>query len=123
VVVNAIAVPLEQGGVIRIEVADDGGEVPFGKSTDRVLAEASRSLQKCLPPIRHVAEAFLDQFALMARQPEVLTVQFAVQFDTEAQLVIVQAGASANFQISMEWRRGAGEADAPLAGSEPDSRA
>jgi hypothetical protein len=118
---RAVAVPLDEGGTVLIEIADDCGEVPFGKAGDRVVTELSQSLQKSLAPVRGVAQAFIDQFALMAQRPEAITVQFAVEFDAAAQLMIARAGTKANFQISVEWRGGGKTGPAAVGVSSPEA--
>jgi hypothetical protein len=100
---------LESGDSVLVAVDDTSGEevVTRGWGDDRGRRAASRAnetLEAALAKVRPVADAVLESLSGLASRPGEITVEFAIQMTSEADIYIAKLGAAASFKIAMTWR-------------------
>jgi hypothetical protein len=98
--------PLESGGVVNVEVADDAPAsiVPVGRGSDAAAA-AVRTFRQALSEVMPAVEEVLDQMRTTASQPDRVAVQFGVKITGETTAILAKAAGEANFTITAEWGR------------------
>ncbi|MFG3257987.1 CU044_2847 family protein [Streptomyces sp. NPDC048172] len=110
---HVVEIPLEGGDggdVVRVEIRDTGkgGPVPVGRGGERVAARASRSLGAMLGTVAPVAQSFVERFRELPDPPDEMTVDFGVTLSAQADLVVANSAAEANFSVSLTWHRSDG---------------
>lgn len=99
---RTITMPLEGGGEVHLETADDASgdqRVSRGDSVRR----ATETMQDAMGHIRPAAQAVLDEFRKMETPPAKVNVQFGVKATGEASLAIAKTSGEANFTVTLEW--------------------
>lgn len=97
-----VGVEIEQAADSLVKISRPG----------QVVARATHSLGEMLAGIRPVAESFIDGLADMAEAPEEIGLGFGLSLSADANLIVATTAASANFKVSLTWRR-------PTSRSEP----
>lgn len=99
-----LAVPLEDGGTVLVEINETGGPaggvVKAGRPGER-LGRAAQSMEAALAPITAAARAALGQ--LRKAGPDEVTVEFGVQFRAELGAVISRSSGECNLKVTMRW--------------------
>ncbi|WP_308404396.1 CU044_2847 family protein [Streptomyces sp. ATCC 21386] len=108
-----VELPVGPGGadVVKVEIREVDEGIQQVARPGQVVARASRSLGEMLGSVRPVAETFVENFRGLAQAPDELTLSFGVSLTAEADALITSTSATANFSVSLVWRRTpAGEA-------------
>lgn len=102
---QVVQMPLESGGTISIEVADDSEAAikPVGR-VEEAAATTARTLREALAEIRSAADEVVTQLRTTASGPDKITVQFGIKITGETSAIIAKASAEANFTITAEWQ-------------------
>lgn len=100
-----LAVPVEGGGSLVVEVdAHEAGVVKAGRP-GQVAGQAAKSLQEALAPLVPAATAMLDR--LREAKPSEVTLAFGVKLTAEAGAVITKTAGECNFTVTLHWRQAA----------------
>jgi hypothetical protein len=99
--------PLDDGGSVLLEVEDGplDGAVTRGMRDNRVLEHAQQSFDQAIGRVQPAAKALVTRFRTMADPPDELVVEFGLQLSAEAGAFIAAASSTANFKVSLTWRR------------------
>ncbi len=108
---------LEDGGSVLIEVEEHEGPAVLGGAPtpgapatrgmpSRVIPEQSRrtfeeGVDRVMPAVANV----IVRLRSLADQPDEVRVDFGLDLHAEAGAFVASASASANFSVSMTWRR------------------
>lgn len=106
VVRKLIEVPLDDGGVVLVEVEDHEDGIVRSARPGEVVATAAESLQASLDRIRPVAGALVAKLRDLADRPEEITVEFGIKWSAQAGVIVAQAASEANFKVALRWARG-----------------
>ncbi len=102
---QVVAMPLDGGGSVWVEVAEEPGNLQHvGRGAD-VVHDASETLQQALARVRPAATAIRDSLRDMAEPPDRVGVDFGIKLTAEAGVVIARAKSEANFTVRLEWNR------------------
>ena len=98
--------PLESGGTVTIEVADDAEATigPVGRVNEAAAATV-RTLRGALAEISPAVDEVVTQFRTAASRPDKSAVQFGIKITGETSAIIAKASAEANFTITAEWQQ------------------
>lgn len=104
---HVIAMPMEAGGVVQIEVdgAESGRPIMRGAGS-LPLEKSAQSFEAAVAAIRPVALTIVRQFADIAAGTSSVRLKFGLKFTAEAGAVIASVGSEANFEIEVKWDRG-----------------
>jgi hypothetical protein len=98
--------PLQDGGGVLIEVDDAaGGPVTRGWGERRVTDQAQQTFEAAIAKVEPAARALLARLSELPEAPEEVAVEFGLELSAEAGAFIAAVSSSANFKVSMTWRR------------------
>ncbi|MBA2345858.1 MAG: hypothetical protein H0V83_12335 [Rubrobacter sp.] len=103
--------PLEDGDSIFVEVEDLslGGGTRRGLSTSAVVERAQTSFEDALEKTRPIASGLIGQLREIGdsaiEPPDEIQVEFGLLLSAEAGAVLAAASATANFKVTMTWRK------------------
>ena len=99
--------PLQEGeGSVLVQVEDTAfGEPTRGLSGNAIVERSHRAFEQALAGIRPAAQAVIDAMRGLADFPDEVGVEFGVQLSAEAGAFIASGSTTANFKVSLTWRR------------------
>jgi Trypsin-co-occurring domain 1 len=101
--VELIAVPLEDGGSLVVEVDSyAAGPVKAGR-VGQVAGEAAQTLQAALASVVPAATALLDK--LREVKPSEMSVTFGIKLTAEAGAIVAKTAGECNFAVTLHWRQ------------------
>ncbi len=104
---------LADGSVVLVQVdgpeTDDvavrGWRDKAADAGERLTVTANRTLDGAIDAVVPAAETLVRRLRETAGGPDELTVEFGLQMSAQAGAYIAQATSTANFRVSMTWRR------------------
>jgi Trypsin-co-occurring domain 1 len=99
--------PLEDGGSVLVQVeADAAGPVTRGLG-DRhgVTEQARQTFEQAVARVQPAAQALVGRLRAVADAPEEIGVEFGLELSAEAGAFIAAASSTANFRVTLTWRR------------------
>ncbi|MFI9642330.1 CU044_2847 family protein [Micromonospora sp. NPDC051925] len=96
--------PLEDGGTIRFETADEDGTIPVGRA-GAAVTRAHETLESALSHLRQVSVAVLRNLRDVAEPPDRVSVEFGVKVSAQTGLVVASGTSEANLTVQLEWNR------------------
>jgi NTP-dependent ternary system trypsin peptidase co-occuring protein len=102
--------PLEGGGSIVIETADEAVRTPSGflrpgEAGAEAAFPARGSFDASVEAVRQSAELLVSKLRGLSTPPDELEISFSLKASSEtASLVVGKAGAEANFGVLLRWR-------------------
>jgi hypothetical protein len=103
-----IAVPLENGGVIVVEMdRAPEGVVKAGRPGD-IVGKATQSLEAALESVTPAAQSILAK--LRQARPHEITVEFGLTLTAEAGAVLAKTSSGCHLKVTLRWERGDDEA-------------
>ena len=115
--------PLEDGGTVLVQVDEAAaGPVTRGLGDRRLVTEqAQQTFEQAIARVQPAAQALVSRLRAMADAPDEVGVEFGLELSAEAGALIAAASSTANFKVTLRWRRGgppttAAAASAELAG-------
>ena len=98
--------PLENGETIWVEVAEPemGGLVPAARPGE-VVSRAQQTLEQALEKLKPTAEAIISKLRYISEPPDEIEVEFGLKLSAEAGAVLAAAGAEANYNVKLVWKR------------------
>jgi hypothetical protein len=103
--------PSESGEAILVEVEDVGlgGETRRGLSTTAVVERAQTSFEDALEKARPIAFSLVGKLRAISdstgNPPDEVQVEFGLILSAEAGAILAAASATANYKVTMTWRR------------------
>jgi len=98
-----LAVPLEGGGTIVVEVDHPvGGVVKTGRP-GKIINEATQSLEVALGSVGSAAKSVLAK--LREAGPAEITVEFGLRLTAEAGAIITKTSGECNLTVQLRWAR------------------
>jgi Trypsin-co-occurring domain 1 len=103
--------PSESGEPIIVEVEDlrIAGETRRGLSTSTVLERAQTSFEDALEKARPMATSLVGKLRAVGdaagSPPDEVQVEFGIILSAEAGAVLAAASATANYKVTMTWKR------------------
>jgi hypothetical protein len=96
--------PLEDGGVVLVEVEerDEAGPLRVGR-LDEVVEASNKTFQAALGQVRPAVDAMMETLSGLTRRPDEITAQFGIKLGAKAGAFIASADAEAQFTISLKW--------------------
>jgi hypothetical protein len=97
--------PLEHGGSILVEV-DAAGPVTRGLGDRRgVTEQAQQTFEQAVARVQPAAQVLVSRLRALADAPEEIGVEFGLELSAEAGAFIAAASSTANFKVTLTWRR------------------
>ncbi len=101
-----VAFETADGGVILVEVDEEAAAKAVLSIQERVV-QAQTSFEEGLDVVRRNAEAFISKLRTIADPPDEVEVTFGLKLVGEVgSFVVAKAGAEANYEVKLTWRRG-----------------
>ncbi len=103
--------PSDGGGTIMVEVEDlaPAGQTRRGLSTSAVVERAQNSFEDALEKTRPIASGLIGRLREIGdsavEPPDEIQVEFGLLLSAEAGAVLAAASATANFKVTMTWRK------------------
>jgi hypothetical protein len=119
--------PLEGGGSIVIESADEPARNPSGflrpgEAAEDAAQRAQGSFDASVESIRRSADLLVSKLRGLSAPPDELEISFNLKASAEtASLVVGKAGSDANYGVILRWRSEKAEADGDGRGSKSSS--
>lgn len=98
-----VAVPLEDGGEVVIEMDEATGGVVKAGRPGEVVGRAVESLESALDGVTLAARSVLNKLGEVS--PDGITVEFGIKLTAEANAVITKTTGECNFKVSLHWER------------------
>lgn len=96
-----VAVPLDDGGVVVVEMDHAPGGVVKAGRAGQIVGEAAQSLEAALESVAPVAQSVLAK--LRPARPQEITVEFGVMLTAEAGAVITKAASGCHLKVTLRW--------------------
>jgi len=103
--------PLNGGGVIVIEAADEkkAGASGFMRSGEPSNSEAAdkaqTSFEASFEQIRQSADAIIRKLSDLSQKPDEVEINFGLRVSAElGQLVVAKSGSDSNYGVTLRWR-------------------
>jgi hypothetical protein len=103
---RVIAMPMDAGGVIQIEVDSLDSERPAMRGGLPSLEKSVQSFEAAVASIKPAALTIVQQFADIAAGTSSVRLTFGLKFSAEAGAIIAAVGSEANFEVEVTWERG-----------------
>lgn len=101
-----IEFPLAAGGSVLIDVSGhQAGPAMRGPRGTEVVGRAQQSFEEAIGRVRPALESVLAQMRSLAQVPDEVHVEFGLDLHAEAGAFIAAVSSTANFAVSMTWRR------------------
>lgn len=99
--------PLQDGGGILVQVNEAaGGPVTRGLGDRRLAAEqAQQTFEQAIARVQPAAQALISRLRALADSPDEVGVEFGLELSAEAGAFIAAASSTANFKVTLSWRR------------------
>jgi hypothetical protein len=101
--------PLDQGGSVVIEVDEPplGAPVMRGLGGDRstLVEKADKTFEDATAAVTPAARSLIARLRSMDDAPDEVGIEFGVQLSAQTGAFIAAAAATANFKVSITWRR------------------
>jgi hypothetical protein len=99
--------PLQDGGSVLVQVdeAAAGGPVTRGLGDRHVTAQAAQTFEQAIARVQPAAQALISRLRALADAPDEVGVEFGLELSAEAGAFIAAASSTANFKVTLTWRR------------------
>jgi hypothetical protein len=99
---------LQDGTTVLVEVdSEAGGPVTRGLGDRRIVQQAQQTFEQAISRVQPAAELLVRRLRLLADVPDEVQVEFGLELSAEAGAFIAAASSTANFRVSLTWRRSA----------------
>ena len=98
-----VAVPLEDGGVIVVEMDHAPAGVVKAGRPGQIVGKAAQTLEAALDSVTPAAQSILAK--LRPARPHEITVEFGLTLTAEAGAVITKATSGCHLKVTLHWER------------------
>jgi hypothetical protein len=99
--------PLADGGSLLVEIDEldtQRGTGPVSRLDDKIK-QASLTFEEALSKVRPAAEGIIAKMRSLSEPPDEVSVKFGLKLSAEAGAFLAAAGAEANYEVSLTWKR------------------
>jgi hypothetical protein len=105
-VARLVEFPLKDGETVLVQVDEAGtGPTTRGLGNRIVTEQAKQTFEEAIARVQPAAQALIGQLRRLADPPEEVGVEFGLELNAEAGAFIASASTTANFKVSLIWRR------------------
>lgn len=99
--------PLQDGGAVLVQVDEAGsGPVTRGLGDRHTVTEQARlTFEEAIGRVQPAAQSLLDRLRSLADAPDEVGLEFGLELNAEAGAFIASASSTANFKVTLTWRR------------------
>jgi hypothetical protein len=99
--------PVEDGGSVLVEVSSASSSSPVlrGLGGRDVVEKAQCTIEAAVGRVQPAASAIITQLRGMAQSPDEVQLEFGISLHAEAGAFVASASSSANFTVTLHWRR------------------
>jgi Trypsin-co-occurring domain 1 len=99
--------PLQDGGAILVQVDEAAARpVTRGLGDRRLVSEqAQQTFEQAIARVQPAAQALISRLRALADAPDEVGVEFGLELSAEAGAFIAAASSTANFRVTLSWRR------------------
>jgi hypothetical protein len=97
--------PMQDGSLVLVQVEDATGPVTRGLRDHTVSERAQQSFEEALSRVQPATQALISRLLRLAEPPDEVGVEFGLGLSAEAGAFIASASTTANFKVSLLWRR------------------
>src|SRR5690348_12288935 len=102
---QVVEYPLEEGGVILVEV-----DVPQSTGFERAsrvsdIVKATQTFDQALERVKPAAQKIIAKLRSLTEPPDEIVVEFGIKLGAKAGALIASADAEANYTVHLTWRR------------------
>jgi Trypsin-co-occurring domain 1 len=98
-----VAVPLEDGGVIVVEMDHAQAGVVKAGRPGQIVGKAAQTLEAALDSVTPAVQSILAK--LRPVRPHEITVEFGLTLTAEAGAVITKATSGCHLKVTLHWER------------------
>ncbi|MFQ5793665.1 MAG: CU044_2847 family protein [Candidatus Bipolaricaulia bacterium] len=102
---HLIEFPLDGGGSIVVEVDEPEGGMVRAARPGEIAAKASQTFEDALERIKPAASAIIAKLRDLSESPDEVDVEFGLKLSADLGAFIASAGAEANFNVTLTWKR------------------
>ena len=98
---------LQDGGTVLVQV-DEAAAAPATRGLgDRrlVTEQAQQTFEQAIARVQPAAQALISRLRALADAPDEVGVEFGLELSAEAGAFIAAASSTANFKVTLAWRR------------------
>jgi Trypsin-co-occurring domain 1 len=100
---DLVAVPLESGGVVVVEMDHVPAGVVKVRRPGQVVAEAAQTLEAALDSVTPLAESILAK--LRKARSQAVSAEFGVKLTAEAGAVIAKTAGECHLKVTLHWKQ------------------
>jgi|SRR5215218_4964219 len=99
--------PLQDGGTVLVQVDEAAaGPATRGLGDRRLVTEqAHQTFEQAITRVQPAAQALISRLRALADAPDEVGVEFGLELSAEAGAFIASASSTANFKVTLTWRR------------------
>jgi Trypsin-co-occurring domain 1 len=98
--------PLQDGGTILVQVDEAAaGPVTRGLGDRLVTEQAQQTFEQAIARVQPAAQALISRLRALADAQDEVGVEFGLELSAEAGAFIAAASSTANFKVTLSWRR------------------
>jgi Trypsin-co-occurring domain 1 len=99
--------PLQDGGTVLVQVDEAvAGPATRGLGGQRLVTEQARqTFEQAIARVQPAAQALISRLRALADAPDEVGVEFGLELSAEAGAFIASASSTANFKVTLTWRR------------------
>jgi hypothetical protein len=101
--VELVAVPLDGGGVIVVEMEQDQAGVVKAGRPGQIVGKAAQTLEAALESVAPAAQSILAK--LRQARPHEITVEFGLTLTAEAGAVIAKTASGCHLKVTLGWEQ------------------
>lgn len=98
-----VAVPMDNGGVIVVEMEHAPGGVVKAGRAGQIVGKAAQTLETALDSVAPAAQSILAK--LRPARPHEVTVEFGLMLTAEAGAVIAKTASGCHLKVTLHWGR------------------
>jgi hypothetical protein len=106
-VTRLVEFPLQDGGSVLVQVDEAAaGPVTRGLGDRRTVTEQARhTFEDAISRVQPAAQSLISRLRALADAPDEVGLEFGVELSAEAGAFIASASSTANFRVTLTWRR------------------
>jgi hypothetical protein len=100
---HLVEFPLEEGGIIIVEVDEPEREGTVRAGRGDTIVKAKETLEEALNHVLPATKSIVEKLRSIGNKPDEIEINFGVKLSTTAGAVIASASAEANFDVTVRW--------------------
>ncbi|WP_127504000.1 CU044_2847 family protein [Actinoplanes solisilvae] len=100
---DLLAVPLDRGGAVLLEVDAGPDGVVKAARPGEIVGRAAYTLESALDAVAPAVQAVLAK--MREAGPEVITIELGIKLTAEAGAIVTKTAGECNFKVTLQWDR------------------